>query len=136
MVAPFTGAWIEISLLGCLSIAIVVAPFTGAWIEIFPCVLGGLPAGSLPSRERGLKYTKINEIRDSPKPLPSRERRLGILLRMALHLWCIYELPLLYKPKFGNQSRYFELVRQNCILAGTCIKPVLSSELCHALNSS
>ena len=91
---------------------------------------------SLPSRERGLKYTKINEIRDSPKSLPSRERGLGILLRMALHLWCIYELPLLYKPKFGNQSRYFELVRQNCILAGTCIKPVLSSELCHALNSS
>ena len=33
-VAPFTGAWIEISL--CLThyVNVKVAPFTGAWIEI------------------------------------------------------------------------------------------------------
>ena len=56
LVAPFTGAWIEIlamlmpALVGC------VAPFTGAWIEI-PYYLSTREwAESLPSRERGLKY--------------------------------------------------------------------------------
>ena len=55
MVAPFTGAWIEITVSLIMDQIMAVAPFTGAWIEIF------LPAGillawpSLPSRERGLK---------------------------------------------------------------------------------
>ena len=60
IVAPFTGAWIEI-----VRAAINeetggdVAPFTGAWIEI----AGGrnnraLPATSHPSRVRGLKFCK------------------------------------------------------------------------------
>ncbi len=60
LVAPFTGAWIEIlSVVTGLSIG-VVAPFTGAWIEII-----GLEAltpyllRSLPSRERGLKSPHI-----------------------------------------------------------------------------
>ena len=36
MVAPFTGAWIEIRITkGRLVIKTPVAPFTGAWIEIF-----------------------------------------------------------------------------------------------------
>ena len=36
IVAPFTGAWIEISSFPSPSIARVgVAPFTGAWIEIW-----------------------------------------------------------------------------------------------------
>ena len=35
LVAPFTGAWIEISLFfTALTIGYDVAPFTGAWIEI------------------------------------------------------------------------------------------------------
>ena len=34
LVAPFTGAWIEIMHANILWIALVVAPFTGAWIEI------------------------------------------------------------------------------------------------------
>ena len=35
MVAPFTGAWIEIYMSLCLSMTeYLVAPFTGAWIEI------------------------------------------------------------------------------------------------------
>ena len=35
VVAPFTGAWIEITRGSLASIpAIIVAPFTGAWIEI------------------------------------------------------------------------------------------------------
>ena len=55
-VAPFTGAWIEIMMAQNINHNPDVAPFTGAWIEI--------PSGphlavhfdkSLPSRERGLK---------------------------------------------------------------------------------
>ena len=34
-VAPFTGAWIEISLHDIIMGVVRVAPFTGAWIEIF-----------------------------------------------------------------------------------------------------
>ena len=39
IVAPFTGAWIEICM--CMEVAIVrlVAPFTGAWIEMISCCL-------------------------------------------------------------------------------------------------
>ena len=32
-VAPFTGAWIETSVMVIFAILLVVAPFTGAWIE-------------------------------------------------------------------------------------------------------
>ena len=35
IVAPFTGAWIEIVGLEYLAMLTRVAPFTGAWIEIF-----------------------------------------------------------------------------------------------------
>ena len=78
MVAPFTGAWIEMIITNAASGLKSVAPFTGAWIEISPCWrAAGLPrvapftgawieilkfivfalcvVGSLPSRERGLK---------------------------------------------------------------------------------
>ncbi len=35
MVAPYTGAWIEITIIGTLSFMnSQVAPYTGAWIEI------------------------------------------------------------------------------------------------------
>ena len=34
MVAPFTGAWIEINIKEILETVQSVAPFTGAWIEI------------------------------------------------------------------------------------------------------
>ena len=33
-VAPFTGAWIEITIAKTIKAYWVVAPFTGAWIEI------------------------------------------------------------------------------------------------------
>ena len=36
LVAPFTGAWIEIFTHRSISSALIVAPFTGAWIEIIP----------------------------------------------------------------------------------------------------
>ena len=38
-VAPFTGAWIEISPILTLLHLKVVAPFTGAWIEILLALL-------------------------------------------------------------------------------------------------
>ena len=33
-VAPYTGAWIEISKVTPIVLEIAVAPYTGAWIEI------------------------------------------------------------------------------------------------------
>ena len=58
MVAPFTGAWIEI----CFRhrrylFRSGVAPFTGAWIEIAPLIPDTDEYfRSHPSRVRGLKY--------------------------------------------------------------------------------
>ena len=57
LVAPFTGAWIEID--GCPAgpWSAGVAPFTGAWIEISARTHArGVSPLSLPSRERGLKF--------------------------------------------------------------------------------
>ena len=56
-VAPFAGAWIEISSNPKSSTVICVAPFAGAWIEI-PHIqyCGHYQPTSLPSRERGLKF--------------------------------------------------------------------------------
>ncbi len=56
LVAPFTGAWIEIPSTSRNMTAQSVAPFTGAWIEIrFGEWVNG-SRQSLPSRERGLKF--------------------------------------------------------------------------------
>ena len=55
-VAPFTGAWIEIFEMAALDAMHSVAPFTGAWIEMTEW--GGRPSASVtshPSRVRGLK---------------------------------------------------------------------------------
>ncbi len=61
----------------CILSLIVVAPFAGAWIEIQK---NNLPydhyEGSLPSRERGLKYNKIIGKQETEVSLPSRERGL------------------------------------------------------------
>ena len=56
LVAPFTGAWIEISNRSLASLRATVAPFTGAWIEILPQARSRPVMSSLPSRERGLKF--------------------------------------------------------------------------------
>ena len=34
MVAPYTGAWIEIRICSINTVSFFVAPYTGAWIEI------------------------------------------------------------------------------------------------------
>ena len=54
-VAPYTGAWIEICFFVISERDIIVAPYTGAWIEIVS-FNGTISAFvSLPTRERGLK---------------------------------------------------------------------------------
>ena len=56
-VAPFAGAWIEIVWSVGNSIRKTVAPFAGAWIEMIVLITGKEVVKSLPSRERGLKYS-------------------------------------------------------------------------------
>ena len=55
---------------------IKVAPFTGAWIEILGISNSNTEKRSLPSRERGLKYSTGREINEDTRSLPSRERGL------------------------------------------------------------
>ena len=55
LVAPFTGAWIEIFVATKYGLVAKVAPFTGAWIEIYTVCILSERRMSLPSRGRGLK---------------------------------------------------------------------------------
>ena len=56
LVAPYAGAWIEISFPLPGTDPQTVAPYAGAWIEIKYIVSCGAPLRSLPTRERGLKW--------------------------------------------------------------------------------
>ena len=56
-----------------------VAPFAGAWIEITRGLGAHLMAWSLPSRERGLKFTETLQRPSGDSSLPSRERGLKFL---------------------------------------------------------
>ena len=57
IVAPFTGAWIEMDQDGENDADDPVAPFTGAWIEISNRhAIWVHAASSHPSRVRGLKW--------------------------------------------------------------------------------
>ena len=76
IVAPFTGAWIEIRHPLKPYRSGQVAPFTGAWIEIVKEREARLRAKSLPSRERGLKLNFIVLWLNKRESLPSRERGL------------------------------------------------------------
>ena len=59
LVAPFTGAWIEMTLDADNSTTTLVAPFTGAWIEIRRSRSSlACKSSSHPSRVRGLKFYK------------------------------------------------------------------------------
>ena len=55
IVAPFTGAWIEILTRKYVKPRLIVAPFTGAWIEISISIRLSMRQRSHPSRVRGLK---------------------------------------------------------------------------------
>ncbi|CQR53524.1 hypothetical protein PRIO_1416 [Paenibacillus riograndensis SBR5] len=57
-VAPYTGAWIEISSAASTIVDGLVAPYTGAWIEIPRCPIRDTETyRSLLIQERGLKLT-------------------------------------------------------------------------------
>ena len=62
LVAPFTGAWIEIFRSLGHHPVILVAPFTGAWIEILFEDAKRDRIMSLPSRERGLKSNRSYKV--------------------------------------------------------------------------
>ena len=53
-----------------------VAPFAGAWIEIANKSDAEERSSSLPSRERGLKYSYCKSFISAKQSLPSRERGL------------------------------------------------------------
>ena len=58
-VAPLAGAWIEIVVSTLALSAYFVAPLAGAWIEILLRRIKRWQIWSLPSRERGLKFSLI-----------------------------------------------------------------------------
>ena len=61
IVAPYTGAWIEIETPHESGCPCRVAPYTGAWIEIGNLVLWALVhIRSPPIRGRGLKYSILS----------------------------------------------------------------------------
>ena len=92
-VAPFAGAWIEMTLLHPHIRLRQVAPFAGAWIEIAKlCTNNGYPKRSLPSRERGLKCNHLLVFSHFCTSLPSRERGLK-LLHIILDLIHCMSLP-------------------------------------------
>ena len=97
-VAPFVGAWIEISLIDEINGKDTVAPFVGAWIDIYDEMIRQ-PSGtvapfvgawiemaiavdlirelmSLRSSERGLKYMKQSQGGTNTWSLRSSERGL------------------------------------------------------------
>ena len=58
-VAPYAGAWIEISVASSIKVSRKVAPYAGAWIEIAEISAPSIRLLSLPTRERGLKYSIV-----------------------------------------------------------------------------
>ncbi len=58
-VAPFAGAWIEISIFAFARVIVLVAPFAGAWIEMLLNSLFYNEERSHPSRVRGLKFPPL-----------------------------------------------------------------------------
>ena len=62
-VAPLAGAWVEMSVIVRISSMSKVAPLAGAWVEILVFFKKSCHKSSLPSRERGLKFTSF--LRDS-----------------------------------------------------------------------
>ena len=77
-VAPLVGAWIEIVTVDYKNGVLFVAPLVGAWIEIFNSGYDIVPIMSLPSWERGLKYSIFPPLMFIELSLPSWERGLKL----------------------------------------------------------
>ena len=72
----------------------MVAPFTGAWVEIIGLGLEiDHKVESLPSRERGLKYQKHVGRSHPNKSLPSRERGLKSVSTVSVVIFLGRSLP-------------------------------------------
>ena len=78
-VAPFTGAWIEIRLLYHSLIVVTVAPFTGAWIEIPGWIAAWLAAPVAPFTGAWIEMRKGQSHMPVVMSLPSRERGLKLV---------------------------------------------------------
>ncbi len=83
LVAPFTGAWIEIvNSEFDITDQENVAPFTGAWIEISWKVPADVEKLSHPSRVRGLKLDDKAGVYVLVVSHPSRVRGLKLVLQV------------------------------------------------------
>ena len=76
MVAPFTGAWIEISITCVACVESWSLPSRERGLKYYLCIVKKYVAWSLPSRERGLKCYHNIRTRRTNMSLPSRERGL------------------------------------------------------------
>ena len=91
-VAPLVGAWIEIAKSGIDYQTLYVAPLVGAWIEIFSRDSVCDFSWSLPSWERGLKFTDMFGQHSNDESLPSWER--GLKCKWLIKTgWTIESLP-------------------------------------------
>ena len=78
-VAPYAGAWIEIYYRPQGAEPLKVAPYAGAWIEIRAEYVSVLPSPSLLMQERGLKSVFLDNSCTPPKSLLMQERGLKYL---------------------------------------------------------
>ena len=85
-VAPFAGAWIEISVKAVNDYIESVAPFAGAWIEINLKHRKNRMERSLPSRERGLKSLHTSKCAPSKRVAPFAGAWIEILLSEGIAL--------------------------------------------------
>ena len=79
-VAPFAGAWIEITIRPAQHSARTVAPFAGAWIEMALALSFDIETSSLRSPERGLKFIIFGSSFGKCMSLRSPERGLKLLI--------------------------------------------------------
>ena len=76
IVAPYTGAWIEIGTMPNPFAAAMSLPTRERGLKSESGYIDTMAAGSLPTRERGLKYTRQHRFCPVRSSLPTRERGL------------------------------------------------------------
>ena len=91
-VAPFTGAWIEIRRWECPCCPAAVAPFTGAWIEIEPGQTLRLTAKVAPFTGAWIEIRCHHSRHRQLASLPSRERGLKSIRAGSYH-WRSWAAP-------------------------------------------
>ena len=85
IVAPFVGAWVEISKNALKPSSTGVAPFVGAWVEMpRSSTRRSFRWPSLPLWERGLKYLLSRRSKNGKKSLPLWERGLKFVIQLEI----------------------------------------------------